>query len=214
MTPPRVTLAAATLLAAVTATLRAQSPADGQPRNAITRQQVRLAIGDSGNHFVAEQETSWRIATQDTLVLLVDSTLRVVRLALDGRRTTSWGRTGTKLVIPHTRSPGDTLVTRVRFHGAPSGQNWFALPRDVPDSAPLVLIVEVPDGRRPVTSAAAEQVDTLAYGRTSWRFRFAAPVALRTLRLTIRCRLVWLKRKIEEGGVSLITPRLRTQFYT
>lgn len=184
MTTPRVTLVATTLLVAVTVTMRAQRTGDGQPRNEIVRQQVRLAISDSGSHFVTEQETSWRLATRDTLVLLVDSTLRVVRVALDGQRTTSWGRTGTELVIPHTRPPGDTLVTRVRFHGVPSGHNWFALPRDGPDSAPLMLIVEVPAGSRPVTDVAAEQVDTLAYGRTNWRFRFAAPVALRTLHLT------------------------------
>ena len=185
MTLHRMTLVAITLLAAVTATVWAQSTADGQSRNEIARQQVRVAIGDSGTHFVTEQETSWRIVTRDTLVLLIDSTLRVVRVALDGQRTTSWGRTGAKLVIPHSRSPGDTLVTRVRFHGVPSEHNWFALPRDASDTTPLVLIVEVPAGSQPVTDVVAEQVDTLGYARTSWRFRFTAPVALRTLRLTV-----------------------------
>lgn len=185
MRPRRVVLVATTLFAAVATAVGAQSIAGGQPRNEIIRQQVRVAIGDSGTHFVTEQETSWRIATRDTLVLLVDSTLRVVRVALDGQRTTSWGRTGAKLVIPHTRSPGDMLVTRVRFHGALNVHSWFALPRDAPDSAPLVLTVEVPAGSQPVTETAADQVDTLAYARTNWRFRFAAPVALRTLRLTV-----------------------------
>jgi hypothetical protein len=120
--------------------------------------------------------------------MLVDSTLRVVRLAINGKRA-SWGRTGAEIVIPQPESPGDTLVTRVRFHGAPNGHNWFAIPRDTPDSAPLLLAVEVPPGTKPMTdgmpTAVLEGVDTLAYGRTNWRFRFDQPVALSRLRLEV-----------------------------
>jgi hypothetical protein len=75
----------------------------------------------------------------------------------------------------------------VRFHGAPNGHNWFAIPRDTPDFAPLLLSVEVPPGVKPVSDGMAqgvlEGVDSLAYGRTNWRFRFTQPVALSRLRL-------------------------------
>jgi hypothetical protein len=145
-------------------------------------------VGDSLDHFVTEQETTWRIEAQDTLVMLVDSTLRVVRVAINGKRS-SWGRTGAEVVIPQPGSPGDTLMTRVRFHGVPNGHNWFAIPRDTPDSAQLVLSVEVPAGTQPVTGgttqAVLEGVDSLAYGRTSWRLRFDQPVRLGRLQLEI-----------------------------
>jgi len=165
----------------------AQGPGGaGGSRNRIYREEVRIAVSDSGDHFVTEQQTAWRIQSLDTLVLLVDSTLRVVRVAIDGRRS-SWGRMGPEVVIPHQRAPGDTLVTRVRFHGAPNGRNWFAIPRDAPDSAPLLLAVEVPPGTRPVadgtTQGVLEGIDSLGYGRTNWRFRFTQPVALTRLRL-------------------------------
>jgi hypothetical protein len=176
---------AALLFTAAATAGQAQTAPGGQPRNEIYRQQVRIAVGNGGTHFVTEQETFWRIGTRDTLVLLIDSTLRVVRVALDGQRTGTWGRTGVKLVIPHARSPGDTLVTRIRFHGTPNGHDWFALPRDAPDSAALALMVEVPAGSRPVTDATLEQVDTLGYGRTNWRFRVTAPIALRRLHLAV-----------------------------
>jgi len=162
--------------------------ATGPAHSQVYREEVRIAVNDSSDHFVTEQQVFWRIQAPDTLVLLVDSTLRVVRVALDGKRS-SWGRFGREVVIPHSRSPGDTLVTRVRFHGAPNGHNWFAIPRDTPDSAPLLLAVEVPPGAKPVTdgsvTAVLEGVDSLAYGRTNWRFRFAAPVALGNLRLQV-----------------------------
>ncbi len=152
------------------------------------REEVRVAVSDSGDHFVTDQQTTWRIQATDTLVMLVDSTLRVVRVAINGKRS-SWGRTGAEVVIPQPGSPGDTLVTRVRFHGAPNGHNWFAIPRATPDSALLLLAVEVPQGTKPVTdgtvSAVLEGVDTLAYGRTNWRFRFTQPVALSRLRLEL-----------------------------
>lgn len=154
----------------------------------VYREEVRIAVSDSSDHFVTEQQTAWRIQAPGTLVMLVDSTLRVVRVAINGKRA-SWGRTGAEVVIPQPGLPEDTLVTRVRFHGTPNGHNWFAIPRDTPDSAPLLLAVEVPPGTKPVadgtTPAVLEGVDSLAYGRTNWRFRFAAPVALRNLRLQV-----------------------------
>ncbi len=155
------------------------------PSNQVYRQQIHIAVGDSFDHFVTAQETFWRIANRDTLVMLVDSTLRVVRIALDGQRTTSWGRAGAKVVIPHNRRPGDTLVTTVRFHGVPNEHNWFALPRDAIDAAEVVLTVEVPAQARPVTDGVLERIDTLAYGRTNWQFRFLTPIALHTLRLSV-----------------------------
>jgi hypothetical protein len=163
------------------------SDSTGAEHSVVYREEVRIAVNDSGDHFVTEQQTAWRIQARDTLVMLVDSTLRVVRVALDGKRS-SWGRIGREVVIPHSRSPGDTLVTRVRFHGTPNGHNWFAIPRDTPDSVPLLLSVEVPPGTKPVTDATTavlEGVDTLAYGRTNWRFRCDQPVALSRLRLEV-----------------------------
>jgi hypothetical protein len=179
-------MANATIAGMVAAAL-AQGPGGaGGSHNQIYREEVRIAVSDSGDHFVTEQQTAWRIQTLDTLVLLVDSTLRVVRVAIDGKRS-SWGRMGPEVVIPHQRAPGDTLVTRVRFHGAPNGHNWFAIPRDTPDSAPLLLAVEVPPGTKPVTDGTTqgvlEGIDSLGYGRTNWRFRFTQPVALTRLRL-------------------------------
>jgi hypothetical protein len=157
-------------------------------QSVVYREEVRIAVSDSSDHFVTEQQTAWRIQAPGTLVMLVDSTLRVVRVAINGKRS-SWGRAGAEVVIPQPGSPGDTLVTRVRFHGVPNGHNWFAIPRDTPDSAQLLLSVEVPPGTKPVTdgstTAVLEGVDTLAYGRTSWRFRFSRPVALSRLRLEL-----------------------------
>jgi hypothetical protein len=172
----------------VAAALAQGAGATGATHSQVYREEIRIAVSDSGDHFVTEQQTAWRIQAPDTLVLLVDSTLRVVRVAIDGRRS-SWGRAGPEVVIPQHGSVGDTLVTRVRFHGLPNGHNWFAIPRDTPDLAPLQLAVEVPPGVKPATDemskAVLEGVDSLAYGRTNWRFRFPQPVALGRLRLEV-----------------------------
>src|SRR5437867_8009787 len=127
----------------------------GAAHSLAYREEISIAVSDSGDHFVTDQQTTWRIQAPDTLVMLVDSSLRVVRVAINGKRS-SWGRKGMEVVIPQPGSPGDTLVTRVRFHGAPNGHNWFAIPRDTPDSAQLLLAVEVPAGAKPVTGGTLD----------------------------------------------------------
>jgi aminopeptidase N len=87
---------------------------------------ITLVPSDTGRHLLAEVETNWRLRTVNPVELVLDGGLRVVRVLVDGKPNTRVARTmyarqDSLIVVPHEKAPGDTLTTRVRYHGIPPG---------------------------------------------------------------------------------------------
>src|SRR5690242_2133712 len=92
------------------------------PAHDAVHYDVRLVVGDSANHVLGEVDTRWRLRSDQPVQLQLDSAMRVIRVLVDGRENTRlartlWGREGDIVFVPHDRHAGDTLSTRVRYHG-------------------------------------------------------------------------------------------------
>jgi hypothetical protein len=96
------------------------------PPHTPTSYDIILVDSDTGSHVVAEVQTGWRLQSERPVEMKLDSALRVVRVLVDGRPNTRisrtmYGRGGNDVVVPHQKVAGDTLSTRVRYHGVPRG---------------------------------------------------------------------------------------------
>ena len=83
---------------------------------------ITLVPSDTGNHVLAEVQTSWRLRSAEPVEMELDSAMRVVRVLVDGKPNTRLSRTlyarsESEIEVPHEKSAGDTLTTRVRYHG-------------------------------------------------------------------------------------------------
>jgi aminopeptidase N len=174
------------------------------------RYDVTLVPADTGGHLLGEAETTWRLTSPDQVAVRLDSSMRVVRVLIDGRPNTRlsrtmYGRSEDDLVVPHQKHAGDSITTRVRYHGiarkgAKVGVNrrgeriFFATGRGdgahfwlpVPFQAELARVtaafrVQVPVGHRAIAGGALEKVDTLPYGHAVWHYRMATPAPLTSL---------------------------------
>ncbi len=165
---------------------------------------VLIAVSDTGKHIVGEVETTWILKSSDPVVVPLDSAMRVVRVLMDGRENTRlfrtrYGRQGSIVYIPHEKKAGDTLKTRIRYHGVPRdglvirigedgkrtifADNWpdrahLWLPvQDHPsDKATVSWRVEVPISDRVIANGNLVKVDTLAHDRTAWQYRLDVPI--------------------------------------
>jgi len=153
-------------------------------------------------------ETRWRLTSGEPVVVRLDSAMRVVRVLVDGRPNTRisrtmYARSGTDVLVPHQKTAGDTMSTRIRYHGITSrggrlGPNaageravlleswpdraWLWLPVQEPAGrAAVTLHVQAPVNQRVVTGGRLEKVDTLPYDRAIWHYRMEAPVPLNAL---------------------------------
>jgi aminopeptidase N len=139
----------------------------------------------------------------------LDSVFRVVRVLVDGKPNTRISRTmyarqGSEVVVPHEKAPGDTLTTRVRYHGIPRGgfrvgpdrtgvrglagetagglaPLWLPVPAGGPGRVTVSWNVQASEGQRVVATGGLTGVDTLSYGHTTWHFRLDSPVPLDAL---------------------------------
>ena len=135
--------------------------------------------------------------------------LRVVRVLMDGKPNTRisrtmYGRTGNEIVVPHEKGAGDSLSTRVRYHGTPRGglrvgpdrtgaralagetaggraSLWLPAPEGSGDRVTVAWHVQASAGQRVVANGRLTRVDTLAYGHTTWHFVLDTPVPLEAL---------------------------------
>ncbi|HEX3275032.1 MAG TPA: hypothetical protein VHR43_09270 [Gemmatimonadales bacterium] len=87
---------------------------------------ITLVASDTGSHILAEVETGWRLRTVNPVELILGAPWRVVRVLVDGKPNTRLARTmyarqDSLIAVPHEKAPGDTLTTRVRYHGIPEG---------------------------------------------------------------------------------------------
>ena len=167
---------------------------------------ITLILPDSGSTMTGQVETAWRIAGAEPLVIDLDSVLSMKWLRTPGRdgQVGPWRREGGRIVLPQRLAPGDTLVTRIRYAGAPrtglifsndeSGQrvvfadNWPDQARgwmpshDYPgDKATVAFHIEVPAGQQVRANGQLTRVDTLGSGRTVWHYRIREPIPTYTM---------------------------------
>lgn len=182
---------------------RLAAQADSMPHEP-TSYQITVVTSDTGAHLLGEVETGWRLRNVEPVVMQLDSTMRVIRVLVDGKPNTRLSRTmyarsGTEVVVPHEKAPGDTLTTRVRYHGIPAGgfrvgpdragaralagetagnlaRLWLPVPAGEPGRAAVTWSVQASVDQRVAANGVLVKVDTLSYGHTTWQFRQDAPI--------------------------------------
>jgi aminopeptidase N len=179
---------------------------------------ITLVASDTGAHVLAEVQTAWRLRTVNPVELQLDSAMRVVRVLVDGKPNTRLSRTmyarqGGEVVVPHEKAPGDTLSTRVRYHGYPragvrvgpdqygdrtlaattageAARFWLPVPAGPPGKAALSFHVQASEGQRVAAPGTLQRIDTLSYGHTTWHYRLDAPVPLTAMAVAVGPYLV------------------------
>jgi aminopeptidase N len=200
------------MLGAAPAQLVAQSDTTPPPHEA-TSYDITLVTSDTGAHVLAEVQSGWRLRSVWPVELELDSTLRVVRVLVDGKPNTRlyrtmYARQGSEVVVPHEKSPGDTLTTRVRYHGIPRGgfrvgpdrtgarslagetaagraRLWLPVPDGESGRTTVVWNVQARKDQRAVANGTLERIDTLAFGHTTWHYRLDTPVPLDALAVAV-----------------------------
>jgi aminopeptidase N len=199
-------------VAAGAAPLAAQTGAATRPHEP-TSYSITLVASDTGSHVLGEVETGWRLRTVEPVEMELDSVFRVIRVLVDGKPNTRLSRTmyarqGSEVVVPHEKAPGDTLTTRVRYHGTPAGglsvgadatgmralagetaagraRLWLPVPHGGAGRVTLIWNVQASAGQRVVATGTLVKVDTLSYGHTTWHFSADAPVPLDALAVAV-----------------------------
>ena len=180
------------------------------PGHDALRYDVTLVPADTGSHLLGETEIAWRLASSDPVAVRIDSSMRVVRVLIDGRPNTRlsrtmYGRSQDDVVVPHQKRAGDSITTRVRYHGlaragATVGTNrrgeriffaagrgdsayfWLPVPEQtLRDRAAAAFRVQAPMGHRAIATGSLEKVDTLPYGHAVWHYRMDAPAPIASL---------------------------------
>jgi aminopeptidase N len=183
----------------------AVTPDTGKRVHDALRYDISIAVSDTGGHVVGEVETTWRLGSSDPVVVPLDSAMRVVRVLVDGKENTrmfrtAYGRNEAIVYIPHDKGAGDTLHTRIRYHGTPRdglivrtdsaghrsffadnwpdrAHRWLPVQDHPSDKAAVSFRIEVPAEMRVVANGVRTKVDTLARNRVAWSYRLDEPVA-------------------------------------
>jgi aminopeptidase N len=165
---------------------------------------ITLIPSDTGTHVLGEVQTIWRLRSDQPVTMQLDSAMRVVRVLVDGKPNTRlsrtmYGRSEGDIAVPHEKQPGDTLSTRVRYHGFTRdgliignnqygdrtvfADNWpdrarlWLASHDVPgDKATVAFHVQVPLGEQVIANGVLEKIDTLPYGHAVWHYRLDTPI--------------------------------------
>ena len=192
----------------------ASPPADStHPPHDPSGYEITLVTSDTGAHVLAEVQIAWRLRTVDPVEMRLDSALRVVRVLVDGKPNTRLSRTmyarqDNEVIVPHEKAPGDTLSTRVRYHGIPRGglrvgldragyralagetagdraRLWLPVPDGSGGRVSVLWNIQVGQGQRAVANGTLVKIDTLAYGHTTWHYRLETPVPLDALAVAV-----------------------------
>jgi aminopeptidase N len=167
---------------------------------------ITLVPADTGTHILGEVQTTWRLRSGGAVTALLDSSMRVVRVLVDGKPNTRlsrtmYGRSGVDVVVPHEKPAGDTLSTRIRYHGLARGgvvpgptragprgaagggspvtaRLWLPVPDDPDDRASVRWSIQAPIADRALASGTLERVDTLPYGHATWHYRLDQPAPI------------------------------------
>jgi aminopeptidase N len=180
-----------------------------RPHHDALHYDVTLVLGDSSRHVLGEVETHWRLRSDQPIEVQLDSTLRVIRVLMNGKENTRlartrWGRGGDVVLVPHTGNRGDTLSTRIRYHGDVRkglafkgskaagleifGDNWpdrahgWLPVEDYPaDKATVNFHVQAPAAYQVIANGTLQGVDTLPYGHLVWHYRMDRPIPVYTM---------------------------------
>jgi len=187
--------------------LQTASPAP--PQHDALHYDITLIPSDTSSHVLAEVQTNWRLGSLQPVRMQLDSSMRVIRVLVDGKPNTRLSRTmyarsTTEVEVPHQKQAGDTLSTRVRYRGYPGGglitgknahgnrtvfadnrpdrvRYWLPTP-DIPaDTATVSFHVQVPLGYEVIADGVLEKIDTLAYGNAMWHYSLGRPVPVHTV---------------------------------
>ncbi|HWB40359.1 MAG TPA: hypothetical protein VG500_03820 [Gemmatimonadales bacterium] len=183
------------------------------PHDAL-RYDVTLVPSDTGTHLLGEVETTWRLASSEPVIVRLDSSMRVVRVLIDGRPNTRisrtmYARSSEDVLVPHQKPAGDSITTRIRYHGLARGLTgvggalvgsrggrpiFFAsaggegAPRWLPvaegaelDRVVSTFRIQLPAGHRAIAPGELVGVDTLPYGHVIRRYQLDVPVPVTAL---------------------------------
>jgi aminopeptidase N len=187
----------------------AQSPAaasvDTLPRaHDAVHYDITLVPSDTGTHVLVEVQTSWRLGSTAPVTMQLDSSMRVIRVLVDGKPNTRLSRTmyarsSSEIDVPHEKQAGDTLSTRVRYRGFTRdgliiGSNqygdrtvfadnwpdrahlWLAAHDQPSDKATVAFHVQAPIEQQVIANGILEKIDTLPYGHATWHYRLDTPI--------------------------------------
>lgn len=174
---------------------------------------ITLVPSDTSTHLLGEVQTGWRLRSAAPLSVQLDSSMRVVRVLMDGKPNTRlsrtlYGRSAVDVVVEHEKQAGDTLSTRIRYHGFARGgvvpgptkggergaagggdpetaRLWLPVPDDPDARAPVAWHVQAPVGQRVLASGRLERVDTIPYGHTTWHYRLERPAPIGRFAVTV-----------------------------
>ena len=166
--------------------------------------EITLVPADTGTHLLGEAQTSWTLRSAEPVAALLDSSMRVVRVLVDGKPNTRisrtmYGRSGRDVVVPHQKPAGDSISTRIRYHGFASGDaylgegltgrtfvvggwlgesHWLPIPPGPAQRVTAVFHVQAPLDGRAIANGELTKVDTLPYGHATWTYQLdsAAPL--------------------------------------
>ena len=167
--------------------------------------EITLVPADTGTHLLGEVQTSWTLRSAESVAALLDSTMRVVRVLVDGKPNTRisrtmYGRSGQDVVVPHQKAAGDSISTRIRYHGLATGSAWLGddrgnrafvaggwagshfwlpVPPGPTQRVSATLNVQAPLSHRVLSNGVLTRIDTLPYGHATWHYRLdsVAPLA-------------------------------------
>ena len=167
--------------------------------------EITLVPADTGTHLLGEVQTSWTLRSTEPVAALLDSSMRVVRVLVDGKPNTRisrtmYGRSGLDVVVPHQKPSGDSISTRIRYHGLAGGDawvgvgrggrgfvaggwqgasHWLPIPPGPTQRVTAVFHVQAPLEGRAIANGVLTKVDTLPYGHATWTYQLdsAAPLS-------------------------------------
>jgi hypothetical protein len=176
------------------------------PGHTPTHYDITLIRSDTGAHVLLEVETTWRLGSALPVVVGLDSAFRVVRVFVDGKPNTrisrtQFARSAEDVLVPQEKAAGDSLTTRIRYHGVPRGgvragpnidgartlvaetmtvdpATWLPVPEPSLRSAKITFHIQADSGERAIANGGLTKVDTLAYGHSRWDFELDRTVPL------------------------------------
>jgi aminopeptidase N len=189
----------------LTLLLLLQTAAPPTPAHDVRNYEITLVPADTGTHLLGEVQTIWRLRTAEPVAALLDSSMRVVRVLVDGKPNTRlsrtmYGRSGADVMVPHEKQAGDTLSTRIRYHGFVQGDAWIGndktgarafvaggwkgsaywlpMPSDPKQRATATFNIQAPISEKAIANGVLVKIDTLPYEHATWHYRLdsAAPV--------------------------------------
>jgi aminopeptidase N len=174
---------------------------------------ITLVPSDTATHVLGEVQTTWRLGSTAPVEMQLDSSMRVVRVLVDGKPNTRLSRTMyarsmSEVDVPHEKQVGDTLSTRVRYHGLARdgliiGKNqygertifadnwpdrahlWLASQDHPSDKATVAFHVQAPLEDQVIANGVLEKIDTLPYGHAVWHYRLDTPIPVYTMVVAI-----------------------------